>query len=61
MVNKPNHDLALARISLLIAVVKLLDTALTLLGTVINYSPNEKEMAFQVRVKSRNLGVRPYC
>jgi len=37
MANKPNHDLALARTYLWIAVAKLLDTALSLLGTVINY------------------------
>lgn len=61
MANKPNHDLALVRTYLLIAVVKLLDTALWLLGTVINYPSNEKEMAFQVRVKGWNLGIRSYC
>lgn len=60
MANKPNHDLALARTYLWIAVAKLLDTALSLLGTVINYPSYEKQMAFQVRVKSWNLGVRPY-
>lgn len=46
MANKPNHDLALARITLLTAVVELLDKLITLFGAVINYSSNEKQVVF---------------